>query len=466
MKISIETPVFKGDRLQRCIDSVLHQSSSDWEYSLLWDGGDDASLGILEALDRRKLPNVTVHFGDNRGIARARRFLTEHSQADYILPLDDDDALPFNAVERFLAIAKERPWASVIRGQREIIDDEGKVLDTPPWFPFERRHYERGMVTDLMNHTQPYLISRWAYGRTSGWEGFKDFFFAGEDCDIYVKLEEVGTIELVDEPLYYYRIHDKRQSLVLTNEAAFEMWRRIADKTIARIGLYLKRVGDRPPYRYEPLTRPEAKLENVDFVVTGGDGARTVRALERAGAREGSVHRVNPSSVVRLDEAWRSTTRPLVCIVDDSVEIDESGALANLLAAMQARGSDLASPRLVSDQGTVEWSNPGFGRDKRPIAVTEGAGLQGGTTSARWLDERLLVARREVLKAVGGFDAGFGEPHMAVVDFSLRARQRSFACDGVGDVAFTTARREPSGDDSPALERLRRKWQAYPDLFV
>src|SRR5581483_547814 len=131
MIVSIETPVFKGALLRRCIDSVLHQSSPNWHFSLLWDGGDQESRRILEELAREQRANVHVQFAENRGIARARRFLTEHSTGEYILPLDDDDALPFHAVERFLQIAEQKPWASVIRAQRKIVDQEGKVLDTP-----------------------------------------------------------------------------------------------------------------------------------------------------------------------------------------------------------------------------------------------------------------------------------------------------------------------------------------------
>jgi glycosyltransferase involved in cell wall biosynthesis len=91
--VSVEIPAFKGEWLQRCIDSVLYQSSPDWRLSLLWDGGDELSRRVLEKLQKRNHPKVTVHFGPNRGIAKSRRFLSEHSQGDYILPVDDDDVL-------------------------------------------------------------------------------------------------------------------------------------------------------------------------------------------------------------------------------------------------------------------------------------------------------------------------------------------------------------------------------------
>ena len=73
------------------------------------------------------------------------------------------------------------------------------------------------------------LISRAAYNRTAGWKGFEEFRSAGEDCDIFIKIEEVAPIELLDAVLYYYRLSDRRTSLVITDRAAYEMWRRLAD---------------------------------------------------------------------------------------------------------------------------------------------------------------------------------------------------------------------------------------------
>src|SRR5256885_5318435 len=183
------------------------------------------------------------------------------------------------------------------------------------------------MVTDLRNHTQPYLIRRSAYERTSGWEGFEDFGFAGEDCDIYLKLEEVGTIELLDETLYYYRLHPNRASLVLTDEGAYEMWRRLADKTIARIGLPLKRLNQQPPFVYERPPRPAPTLAMVDFVIdrksTRLNSSHLVisyavfclkKKKEPAqvilGAPSCSATALHPRQASRAASAWKPLTSP------------------------------------------------------------------------------------------------------------------------------------------------------------
>ncbi|MDJ0849068.1 MAG: glycosyltransferase [Myxococcota bacterium] len=475
MIVSVEVPVFKGGWLQRCIDSVLYQSSPHWHLSLLWDGGDGESRRILEQLERRQHPRVTVHFAENRGIARARRFLTEHSRGEYILPLDDDDALPFHAVESFLAAAASRPWASVIRADRRFIDENGKIEDLAPWFAFEPRHYQHGMVTDLSNHAQPTLIRRSAYERTSGWEGFEDFRFAGEDCDLYLKLEEVGSIELLPETLYYYRLHGERASLVLTDEAAFEMWRRLADKTIARIGLPLRRTNDRPPFRYERLTGEAPSLEAIDFVLVADpeqsqrfaeDRAR--RALAAGGVPEDAVHQVTRAGTAHLDEAFARTTRPIVCLLDLGVEVDDAAPFQSLLAMMVELGADLAAPKIATEDGFILCADPGFAAPGRPDEAAAGEwdeGQHDGVTNALWLAEKLVLVRREVAAAVGGFDAGFETERAAMVDFCLKARQRDFRCGYIGAVGFTSSGPDARGDRRTDLARLEAKWAAHPRLF-
>lgn len=476
MIVSVETPVFKGKWLRRCIDSVLYQSSPNWHLSLLWDGGDEASRAILEQLDRSQHPKVTVHFAENRGIARARRFLTEHSRGEFILPLDDDDSLPFQAIERFLAAAARKPWASVIRARRRFIDENGMVEDLAPWFAFEPRHYQHGMVTDLPNHSQPYLIRRSAYGRTPGWEGFEDFRFAGEDCDLYLKLEQAGSIELLDETLYYYRLHGNRASLALTDEAAFEMWRRLADKTIERIGLPLKRSSDRPPYRYERIPRPEPTLEAVDFVLVAEPEQNqrlaergTIRALRRAGIPADAVRVMTRSGVGHLDAAFAQTTRPIVCFIELGIEIDDSAPLRALLAGMNELAADVAAPRLVSEDGFIRFADPGFSERGQPNEAGAGEWDEGqyeAVANAPWLSEKLVMIRREVAVAVGGFDPGFASDRAAMVDFCLKARQRDFRCRYIGPVRFTHDGAEAKRDLRADFERLQEKWAAYPQLFA
>jgi len=267
-QIAVEVPVVKAGWLIPCIESVLTQRDPRWELLLAWDQGDPLSRRILEQLAARNHPRIHVHFHEARqGIAANRRFLTGHSRAPLILPLDDDDMLAPDAVARFIAIAEANPWASVLRARRGFIDESGRRHPINDWFPFEPRRYVEGMTADFYNHSQPVVLRRRDYDKTTGWQGFDEYFGAGEDCDIIAKLEEHGDIALLDEVLYYYRVHGKRASNQLGAPAAEDMWRRIADRTLARRRLPLRRENDSQPFLYRPVPRPAYSVVDVEVVI-------------------------------------------------------------------------------------------------------------------------------------------------------------------------------------------------------
>ena len=615
--VSVEIPAFKGSWLMPCIESVLYQTSHHWILYTVWDGGDELAKRILQILEACNHPRIKVFFTENQGIARARNFLSAASNETYILPLDDDDLLGSSAVDKYLVAAKERPWASVIRAKRRFIDEYGNLVEMPEWFPFEERHYQHGMVQDLHNHCQPYLISRRAYEATDGWEGFPDFFYAGEDCDIYLKLEEHGAIELVDELLYYYRLNSQRTSHELKPEGAYEMWRRLADKTINRIGLSIRRTNDKPPYNYETLPRAVATPQDISFVVpffesdeqeleyayrrpnvaltnqfykltgrnsftqdfdrnllpchrlelifsaknevfgtahlelfdqdTGGVlstgiadfesfkiRTKTVsfymesklnRVPERVGMKIAfhpsqrnyhplslllmldeaphaimrvfrkepgysrslldrclnSIRAVDiPDSAIALIQKKQSSSRnrnegfeaselPYVCYVDDDVEIIAPDTFERLLQIMEETGADLIGPKLITETGALFCADPYFNETFKPVPRGLGEmdhGQYDYTNEVTWLPSTLLLVKREVVKAIGGFDEGYVGSQMEDVDFCLKARLRGFKCVYAGTVPVVHYNHQRNDNFAANFHRFHSRWKAYPQLFT
>lgn len=431
MHVSIEVPVFKGEFLRPCIDSVLAQTSNAWTLSLLWDGGDALSRRLLEELEGRGHPRIQVYFGDNRGIAGARKFLTDHSSGDYILPLDDDDVLLPQAVQRFVEVARERPWASLVRARRRFIDTHGATVDQAPWFPFAPRSYRRGMVKDVFNQAQPYLIRRSAYERTEGWRGFSDLMGAGEDCDIFLQLEQIAHFELVDEVLYGYRLHGSRASDELTSAAAFDMWRRLADAAVERMGLPLRRVSEAPPFGYEEEAVPPVSLDDVDFVVPGtADADLTGASLSRCGMPADAIHHGDPKSRYGWQmDGYGKTTRPLVGFVEGGVEVEARTALEALVHGLD--GKDLVALR--------------------------------GDDSGR-LEPPVLLVRRPVIEATGGFDGERVPTSVRGMDLCMQAERRDFRYAEVERAGWNVS----AGGTNVSvqdLDVLRRKWQSYPKLL-
>lgn len=247
-RVSVEVPVFKHAFLSDGVRSVLAQRYTDWHLYLLSDGASWRARRVMRRWAEH--PKISARFEENAGIGPSRRKLSAWSDSEFILTLDDDDILLDGCIEEMVACMDANPRAGIVRARRIFVDRKGRKVDAPPWFPFEPRKMFRGMTCDVHNHSQPVMIRRSAYEKTQGWFGFPDFKGAGEDCDIFLKIEEVADIVLLDRVLYGYRLHRKRFSEVIGGPSAGVMWKRLADMTIERRGLKLRRLNDIPPFEY------------------------------------------------------------------------------------------------------------------------------------------------------------------------------------------------------------------------
>lgn len=375
MSISIEVPVVSGAWLIPTIESVLSQTSRDWRLFLLWDGGDDLSRKILEKIEKH--PRATVFYTERMGIASARKHITDRSEGEWILPLDHDDVLHKDCVARFLDFAKERPWAGIVRARRAFVDTQGIIHTSPDWFPFERRHYFRGMTRDLFNHSQPMIIRRSAYLQTEGWDGFPEYLGAGEDCDMFAKIEEVGEIELLDEILYFYRLHDSRTSNTLGGEpVALDMWRRIADKAIARRQVPLERTSEVQPFTFRDLRTPARGVEDIDFVVPFWESNEVELEYPWRRPTENGVGGVglSPESPLERDLApgtWPLSRIELFCSAPEMARGVRKPLHGTLRAELHTGGRLLAAAEARYDGASPEYENVSFSFEPDPEVIVQ-----------------------------------------------------------------------------------------------
>lgn len=96
LELSIIIPVYNVERyLERCIESVLAQTHTDWEMILVDDGSTDTSGEICDRYavsDER----IRVIHTPNEGQSRARNLALDIAQGKYITFIDADDYLVNN----------------------------------------------------------------------------------------------------------------------------------------------------------------------------------------------------------------------------------------------------------------------------------------------------------------------------------------------------------------------------------
>lgn len=94
--ISIIVPVYNAEQcLNRCVDSILLQTYSDFEVLLIDDGSKDASGRICDEYALRD-DRIRVFHKENGGVSSARNLGLEHARGEWITFCDADDYLPEN----------------------------------------------------------------------------------------------------------------------------------------------------------------------------------------------------------------------------------------------------------------------------------------------------------------------------------------------------------------------------------
>lgn len=96
-EITIIVPVYKVEQfLQRCIDSVLNQTYSDFDVILVDDGSPDDCPALCEEFAKRDSRIQVIH-QENMGLAAARntglQWANEYSDSRWVTFLDSDDLM-------------------------------------------------------------------------------------------------------------------------------------------------------------------------------------------------------------------------------------------------------------------------------------------------------------------------------------------------------------------------------------
>lgn len=197
-KISIIIPCHNmAEYIRDTIASVKAQTSDNWECIIVDDGSWDKSAKFIDeatAGDER----FKVFHTENKGVAAARNLAIMNATGRYILPLDADDILMPNAVERFTEAWKENPGASLIVPMIEHFGMSSQIQDRK-WYGYK----------DLMKRCTPTNSScfrRYDWGRVGGYRHESMY----EDWEFWLRLlYKNDTVVNIPEILARYRVRQE-----------------------------------------------------------------------------------------------------------------------------------------------------------------------------------------------------------------------------------------------------------------
>ena len=267
---SIVTPVFNPPiwALKECINSVLIQETSDWE----WCIADDCSTNpevvkILQTLAKKDSRVKLQIRSQNGGIVEASNTALEMVSGDYVVLLDHDDSLTPNALTEVATVVLQDADVEYIYSNEDKVDASGRYFDEfkkPSFSPERLRGQNYCCHLSVLKQS---LLKEIGHFR-AGFEGSQDY-------DLILRAtEKAKKIFHIPQVLYHWRVVEG--STAADSDAkpyAFESARRAVVEHCARVGVDAEVSSTSFGYLHVKRNLPEEPKVSI-IIPTRGDRKR------------------------------------------------------------------------------------------------------------------------------------------------------------------------------------------------
>jgi len=223
--------------LGEAIESVLNQTFGDYEFIIVDDGSRDNSLEIINSFASKDV-RIVVISKENSGLADSLNIGIQAARGEWVARLDADDVCDPTRLQKQLSRAKDNPNLVFLGSGLQIIDEFGVSGDTY-LYPEDHKH----LLKNLSSGQKFPAHSSAFFCRSKAIEvgGYRSRIKRAEDCDLWLRLAEIGELGSIHEPLVMVRKHAAQISHDDYGK------RQIIDAHMAMISYWLRRSGAPDP---------------------------------------------------------------------------------------------------------------------------------------------------------------------------------------------------------------------------
>jgi glycosyltransferase involved in cell wall biosynthesis len=299
-----------GDFLEQAVESVLTQTTDDWELLLIDNASEDQTSSIIDYY--RNDPRVRTFRLDEKGnLPSVCNFALEQAKGDYIMRLDADDFLDENILLILGNWLDRNPQNALVFPDYYLVTEAGEI------FSHERREKitDKNHLLDMPANGACTLV-RTELIRSHG--GYREDLGAQDGLDLWTKIHDHRKFANVNLPLFYYRRHGRnltgRASLIQnarrtikldTSKSKLDQFRPVNLVIPCRKNYDFMADAWNAPFREETLLknclRKFIQSSLIDHIIVTCDNEETKKTL--AEFDDGRIlfhHR-------RSDETYRST---------------------------------------------------------------------------------------------------------------------------------------------------------------
>lgn len=203
-KITVLMPVFNGEKyINQAVDSILNQTSKDFEFLIINDGSSDNTAEILRNYNDHRIR--IIHNEKNIGLTRSLNKGIKLSQGEYIARMDADDISLPTRLERQVKFLQENMKIALLGTFSHLIDDKGRIIGglyKPTDYHIikkDLKHINSFVHGSVMIRKEPLLT----IGK------YDVFFKRAQDYDLWLRLSQEHPVVNLPEYLYKHRIHNE-----------------------------------------------------------------------------------------------------------------------------------------------------------------------------------------------------------------------------------------------------------------
>lgn len=195
-KVSIIIPCYNsGLFLLDAIGSAVNQSYRNFEIIVVNDGSDDfLTFQLLKQLSNS---GINVIHSENQGVSAARNLGIRKAAGEFILPLDADDRLEDDFLEKTIPVLEDNPDVGVAFGTVQLFGESNGIWQQPD-FSVKRLLLDNMVVVSALFRRDDFTaIGGYRLNMVHGWE----------DWDFWLSMVELDRrFVKVPESVFYYRI--------------------------------------------------------------------------------------------------------------------------------------------------------------------------------------------------------------------------------------------------------------------
>ena len=195
-KISVIMPCYNdGKYIMEAIDSIEKQTYQNWELIIVDDGSDDEETKRI--INEIQNPKIKVFHTEHLRPAGARNYGIQKAEGTYILPVDSDDRIHEEYMEKAVKMIESNPRIGVVYCKAELFGEKSGFWNLPDY------SFKHMLLDNIVFVTALFYKSDW---EKVG--GFNTSMAQGmEDYDFWLSILGLEReICQIPEVLFYYRI--------------------------------------------------------------------------------------------------------------------------------------------------------------------------------------------------------------------------------------------------------------------